>query len=292
MYVNCSPSELPVAACVVDALGCWNAELELAYARQGGVTVPTLRRHVGPLRVQKHFYPEGPDVCQHIIVHPPGGIAGGDSLRIAVQVADDAHALLTSPGAAKWYCGGRESTLVLDLQVSAGAVLEWLPLETIFFSGSNSVVRNHIRLTGDAKFLYADVLCFGRPGSGEPFDAIAAGSWRQQGEVWRDGRLLWMEEAALAAGDAALTSAVGMGGATVLGTLLWAGPPVPADIHAACVALPLQGRGGVTQLPEIWSARCLCHSAEDAQHWLRGLWALLRPAMIGRPAVPPRIWAT
>lgn len=60
----------------------WHAELELAYARQQDWTRPVLRRHLGPLRVQKHLHAEGPGVCQHIIVHPPGGIAGGDSLTL------------------------------------------------------------------------------------------------------------------------------------------------------------------------------------------------------------------
>ena len=81
----------------------WHAELELSYARFGDSTRPVLRRHLGPLRVQKHLYAEGPEVCQHIIVHPPGGIAGGDRLDIRASVGRDAWAQITSPGAAKWY---------------------------------------------------------------------------------------------------------------------------------------------------------------------------------------------
>jgi energy-coupling factor transporter ATP-binding protein EcfA2 len=38
----------------------WHAELELAYARFGDCTRPVQRRHLGPLRVQKHLYAEGP----------------------------------------------------------------------------------------------------------------------------------------------------------------------------------------------------------------------------------------
>ena len=81
----------------------WHAELELAYGRLGESTRPTQRRHCGPLRVQKHLYAEGPEVCQHIIVHPPGGIAGGDQLNITASVGEQAWAQLTSPGAAKGY---------------------------------------------------------------------------------------------------------------------------------------------------------------------------------------------
>ena len=76
----------------------WHAELELGYGRFGDTTRPIQRRHKGPLRVQKHLYAEGPHVCQHIIVHPPGGIAGGDRLDISASVGPDAWAQLTSPG--------------------------------------------------------------------------------------------------------------------------------------------------------------------------------------------------
>lgn len=292
-----SPSELRAAA--QDGFGCWSAELDLAYARRdaaygGWSTVPVLRRHHGPLRVQKHFHPEGPEVCQHIVVHPPGGIAGGDRLRIAVEVGAGAHALLTSPGAAKWYCSEREASLDVELQLKDGAVLEWLPLETILFAGSRSRIGNRIELQGNARLLYADVVCFGRPGSGEQFGVRPDGCWRQQGELWRDGRLLWSETVCVRGDDPLLQTAAGMGGKTVLGTLLWAGPPLPPELHAACVAHAAECRGaaGVTQLDGLWSARCLCDSAEDAQRWLRALWMILRPAMLGRAAVPPRIWAT
>ena len=292
MSVTCWPSSVAAGTARPDALGSWSAELALGYACDGARTVPTLRRHHGPLRVQKHFHPEGPQVCQHIIVHPPGGIAGGDSLRITVDVGAGAHALLTSPGAAKWYRSALDATLDVELRVAAGGVLEWLPLETILFAGSRSVIRNRIELAGDARLLFADVLCLGRPGSNEAFAAVPGGRWRQLGELRRDGRLLWTEQTALAADDPLLQSAVGMKGATVLGTLLWAGAPLPAEVHEACRLLPLAGRSGVSQLPQLWTARCLCDSVEDAQAWLRGIWSLLRPAVLARPAVLPRIWAT
>src|SRR5690606_12887721 len=79
------------------------------------------------LRVQKHLYAEGPEVCQHIIVHPPGGIAGGDRLDIDVAVGAGAWAQLTSPGAAKWYRAAAPAFQQLRLRVEAGATLEWLP---------------------------------------------------------------------------------------------------------------------------------------------------------------------
>lgn len=285
--VNCWPSD--PAWPVADAFGRWQASLALAYASRDGRTVPTLRRHQGPLRVQKHFHPEGPGVCHHILVHPPGGIAGGDALRLEVDVGAGAHALVTSPGAAKWYRGSGEATQDTVLRVGDGAVLEWLPQEAILYAGARCAIRNRMELLGAARLVFADVVCLGRPGSDERFDS---GRWRQHGELFRDGRLLWCEETSLQGGDALLDHAAGMGGATVTGSLLWAGDPLPAALHEACLAIPVNGRAAATQLPAVWTARCLCPSVEDAWRWLRAVWALLRPVMLALAAAPPRIWAT
>ena len=132
----------------------WHAELELAYARFGDCTRPVKRRHLGPLRVQKHLYAEGPEVCQHIIVHPPGGIAGGDRLNISARVEQDAWAQITSPGAAKWYRAAGPAYQQLDLQVAAGATLEWLPQETIVYSAAQAELTTSIELEGDARLFY------------------------------------------------------------------------------------------------------------------------------------------
>lgn len=148
----------------------WHAELELGYARFGDTTRPVRRRHLGPLRVQKHLYAEGPEICQHIIVHPPGGIAGGDRLDISASVERDAWAQLTSPGAAKWYRANGPAYQSLRLRVGAGATLEWLPQETIVFSAAQAELETLVELEGDARLFYWDMVALGRPASGERFD--------------------------------------------------------------------------------------------------------------------------
>lgn len=268
----------------------WQASLHLAYARQGEATVPVRREHSGPLRVQKHLYPEGPAVCQHIIVHPPGGIAGGDALHIDVAVDKGAHSLLTSPGAAKWYhANGREASQTLRMRVAAGGTLEWLPQETILFDGARVHIDNRFDLAGDARLLLLDVLCLGRSAAGETFEQ---GRWRQRGEIRRDGRLLWQETVNVPGGDRMLISQLGLHGAPVLGTLLWVGPPLPDDLLKACRALPVTGRLGISQLPQVLAARYIGPSTEAALAALRGVWALIRPWTLGRDACPPRIWRT
>jgi urease accessory protein len=266
----------------------WHAELELGYGRDGDCTRPTLRRHQGPLRVQKHLYAEGPKVCQHIIVHPPGGIAGGDRLDISATVGANAWAQLTSPGAAKWYRAAAPAYQDLRLRVAAGATLEWLPQETIVYAGAQAELHTQIELLGDARLCYWDMVALGRPASGERFDA---GHFQSQLNIRRDGQLLWHERQRIAGDDGLLDSPIGLAGQPVFATLLVSGE-IDAELLENCRALPCAGRGDLTQLPGLLLARCLAGEALYARAWLIDLWRLLRPALLGRAAVPPRIWST
>src|SRR5438094_9519722 len=108
----------------------WKARLSLSFARDGNRSVLAGRSHEGPLVVQKPLYPEGGAICHAIVVHPPGGIAGGDELALSATVGDGAAALLTTPGAAKWYRSAgpwAKQSVAFDVE----GTLEWLPQETI-----------------------------------------------------------------------------------------------------------------------------------------------------------------
>jgi len=266
----------------------WHAELELGYARFGQTTRPVQRRHKGPLRVQKHLYAEGPEVCQHIIVHPPGGIAGGDRLDIRAQVDHGAWAQLTSPGAAKWYRATAPACQRLELSVAAGATLEWLPQETIVFSAAQAQLSTGIELHGDARLFYWDIVALGRLASGERFDL---GHFQSRLDIRRDGQLLWHERQRIVGDDGLLDSPIGLDGQPVFATLLATGE-IDSELLDTCRALPNAVRGDLTQLPGLLVARCLASETLLARAWLIDLWRLLRPALLGRPALPPRIWST
>ncbi|SFG52411.1 urease accessory protein UreD [Pseudomonas sp. NFACC45] len=281
---------LPVSSLAPSALftPSWHAELELGYARFGDCTRPVQRRHKGPLRVQKHLYAEGPEVCQHIIVHPPGGIAGGDRLDIAAHVGPAAWVQLTSPGAAKWYRAASPAYQQLNLSVAAGATLEWLPQETIVFSAAQAELSTRIDLQGDGRLFYWDMVALGRPASGERFDL---GHFQSRLDIRRDGKLLWHERQRIVGGDGLLDSPIGLGGDPVFATLLVTGE-IDSELLERCRSLGHDVRGDLTQLPGLVVARCLASEALLARGWLIELWRLLRLALLGREAVPPRIWST
>ena len=113
----------------------WLGELDLGFDLRDDKTVMSRNRHEGPLVVQKALYPEGPQICQVLIIHPPGGIAGGDELRINCDVEKGACVQLINPGATKWYESfERPSKQLISLNLKADSICEWLPQENIIFN--------------------------------------------------------------------------------------------------------------------------------------------------------------
>jgi len=271
----------------------WRANLDLRFARRGAATVLTQRRHDGPLRVQKALYPEGDAVCHAILLHPPAGIAGGDELAIGVAVEAQAHALLTTPGAGKWYRSAAPwASQTVKLDVAPGAVLEWLPQETIFFAGCRAAMHHCITLAEGARYLGWDVWCLGRTASGERFDQ---GEWRVATDIHLAGTPLWIEQGHLSGGSPFLESPAGLAGRSVCATLLAAGADIAPALLAACRALrPVETDAlhSITVLPRLLVARYLGHSSEAARAWFIELWRLLRPVLTGCEVQLPRIWST
>jgi len=269
----------------------WHAALSLAYARRGERSVLVRRSHVGPLVVQRPLYPEGDTVCHTVLVHPPAGIAGGDRLQVTVQVDGGAHALLTTPGAGKWYrSAGAAGALVQRIAVAAGGVCEWLPQESIVYDGALGELATEVRLQGNACFIGSEMLCFGRTAAGERF---GRGEMAMRIRIERDGRPQWLERGVLHGGDALLGAAVGLQGQPVSGSFIVASPRCDADLLAAWRDIvPAAGEGGVTLLPGLLVARWLGPACEPGREWFARLWASVRPAVAGRAAQTPRIWNT
>lgn len=272
----------------------WQAHLALTLARTGARTALTHSAHRGPLRVQRAFYPEGAD-CPHVVVlHPPGGLVPGDSLAIDIEVQAGARALVTTPAAGKVYRVGARAlaqTQRVSAAVAAGASLEWLPQDGIVFDGADVALHNRFNLHGDARLIAWDVVTLGRQAGNLPF---LRGRVDQRFEIHRDGRPLWLERLHCTGGDALLSAPWGLGGMPVYGTLLATGR-VDAEVMQALRQLApasSEQRWAVTQLPELIVARYLGRHGRDALDVFTRVWALLRPLLLARPAVAPRIWYT
>jgi urease accessory protein len=244
----------------------WKAHLSLQFERDGLRTVLSRRQSDGPLVVQKPLYPDGPRRCHAIVVHPPGGIAGGDELILETRVEEKGCALLTTPGAAKWYrSAGSWARQKLEFRVAGS--LEWLPRETILFDGALAHLQNQVFLEDGARYLGWEVVSLGR---------FRRGRARMDTRIAQGGRVLFVEKGEIEGGGRLMRSPAGLGGSTVSGTFI-----------ATCAGKVSVAGLAVTHLPGLLVGRYLGDSSEEALHAFTRLWKLLRP-----DAVEPRIWST
>jgi urease accessory protein len=272
--------------------GDWRAELELWFAPAAGKTRLVRRRHLGPLAVQRPFHPEKDGTCHVYLLHPPGGVAGGDRLDMRFHLAPASRALMTTPGATKFYrTTNGLSTQRVAIDVAAEAVCEHLPQETILFDGANAAIETTVSLSGNAAYVGWDVFCLGRPAANERFEH---GNLSQRTEIVRDGRAIFFERIQIPGGSTALEAAHALAGHPTWGALVYAGPL--ADDAAARVrtAIGADGDGvfSVSQLEHTVICRYLGPRVCDAKALFARAWAALRIACQGKAASAPRIWAT
>jgi urease accessory protein len=266
----------------------WKARLRLAFMPGNGRTVLVENRHQGPLLVQRPLYPEN-EVCHVCILHPPGGVVGGDALNLQLHVGPDAHSLVTTPGATKFYrTDGRRAVQQNELRVEGG-ILEWFPQDAIVFPGARAQMATLVDLDATAGFIGWEITSLGLPTRHLRFNT---GSLTTRFQISRGGRPLLRERLEINQ-KIGLDSMIGLRGYAVSGLLTAAG--CKADMIRPLEALLPQGKSclcGLTLLGEILVARYLGESTFEAREIFQKLWSWLRPVLYGRTACPPRIWNT
>lgn len=262
----------------------WQASLALQFCHTPEKTLLHSARHVGPLTVQRPFYPEE-ETCHLYLLHPPGGIVGGDELTIDVNLAAGSHALITMPGASKFYRStGALARLDQHFTLDEHAILEWLPQDTIFFPGANAALRSVFHLQRSSTLLAWELFCLGRPVIKETF---SHGRIESRLEVWLEGEPLLIERQHLADGD--LTPVAEH---PWIGTLLFY-PATEPLLDAAREALaPLEHFAGATLTDGLLSVRFLAHDNLICQQAMREIWQRLRPQLTAKAPCSPRIWHT
>jgi urease accessory protein len=276
----------------------WRAHLSLHYTRDGARTIAH-DRHEGPLRVLQRLYPEGDAVCHHVLVHPPGGVVGGDVLALEARLEANTHALVTTPGATRFYrSAGAIALQQADVHVAAGARLEWLPLEAIAYRGCRAENRLRLHLAPGAETMGWDLLALGLPAAGEPFEHH--GRFLQHLELAG----AWLERGAIDAADTRLLhSTLGLDGRSVLASLWFAaGEPLgtarrDALLDAARAMLadhPAFARhaGATAPGPQVVVLRVLAERVEPAMALLQAVRAAWRRLAWGLEPHPPRVWRT
>ncbi len=272
----------------------WIARLNLDYSLEAGRSVARYS-HDGPLRILQSLYPEGDAICHNVLVHPPGGLVGGDMLDMQVTVGGGAHGLVTTPGATRFY---RSEAGLATQQVQArlqdGARLEWLPLEALAYSGCDALNLARFELAPTAELMTWDLTALGLPNAQQPF---VAGRFQQHLEIPD----IWLERGTVEAQDERLMNGpLGLAGQRCMATLVFAAgsaiAPERAEAaldaaRAALEASPLRLQAGATQPhPQVSVLRVLAPVVEPAMQLLRPVWAAWRQTLWGLPGNVPRLW--
>ena len=273
----------------------WQAKLTLDYSVEDQRCVA---RHVheGPLRVLKALYPEGDRVCHHVLVHPPSGLVGGDELLMQLNVQTGAHALITTPGATRFYgSAGLTARQLVHAYVAANATLEWLPLEALAYNRCQAKNQAVFHLASGSRLIAWDVTALGLPHADLPF---VEGQFQQHLEIAGT----WLERGLIDASDHRLLhSPLGLNGHTCLSTLVFARGDAMDDAlreqvlalaRQLCEVHPLCLQSGVSSPDErVVVVRVLSAQVESAMALLRSIWLQWRLHCWQLPAVMPRIWS-
>jgi len=283
----------------IEPSGSWRARLDLDFniAPDGLDTYKTRLgfQHLGPLRIQKALYPEGPSPVHAIIVHPPGGIAGGDRLEVIVKSRVHSHGLVTNPSATKWY--GTDSIVPASqlIDIELDGKFEWLPQETIVFNQARVRSDIRVRASDEGAMIGWDHLIFGRHASGETF---ASGNFNQTLNLEIQGNEIWRDKLVLQGNDPLFASPIGLRGHHALATI-WAVLPQSKtwDEHTVqrlrdqTITIDHQGIAWTILHPRLLVGRVLANPLL-LKSLLQDAWKCLRPHVLGRIAVAPRLWAT
>lgn len=273
----------------------WRADLKLDYTLESQRTVARYL-HQGPLRILQSLYPEGDQICHNVLVHPPGGLVGGDTLDIQVNVAKGAHALVSTPSATRFYkSGGQAALQQVTATLAPGARLEWLPLEAIAYNDCEATNRAIFNLAPTSELMAWDVTALGLPSSDMAF---TKGHFQQHLEI--PG--VWLERGNLRGDDTRwLNSPLGLAGQKCLASLVFAAgnniePQRAAQaIEAAREVLeahPLRLQAGVTCAhPQVIVLRVMSPLVEPSMDLLKKVWAVWRHTLWALPSTPPRIWS-
>ena len=274
----------------------WHADLQLDYRLEAERTVAR-HSHNGPLRVLQSLYPEGDAICHHVLVHPPGGLVGGDCLNLDITASGQAHGLITTPGATRFYKSNGEVALQRShIRLRERARLEWLPLEALAYNQCQAENHLTIELEPEAEFMGWDVTAFGLPLARQPFEA---GRFLQHIEV--PG--VWLERGRMDASDQRLMNGpLGLAGARCMASLFFvAGSKLARDRRERALELARDviarhalhpSAGATSPNAQVIVVRVLAPVVEPAMDLLRQIWGNWRQHFWGLPASRPRIWST
>ena len=272
----------------------WRGSISLETRKIRGSTRLSSFKHEGPLRVQRPFLQDDGS-CHIYLIHPPGGVVGGDSLLVHFEGHEKTNTVITSSAASKFYsCEGGlpDQKVSQDFKIGKGSLLEWVPQENIFFEGAKTNLTNNITLFGESCFLGWEIMVLGRKGSDKK---RFAGALRSSTNIVKDGCLIHRDFFEYS--PKMDSSSWGLQGKHVLGSLIATSGYIEDDGFSRLVSAVLakiEGDSfGGTKKKGLFLLRYLGSSVEECKH---GFWVAREALhqngalMLGCDGERPRIW--
>lgn len=183
---------------------------------------------------------------QAVSVNTAGGVTGGDHFALSATAHPETRLTLTTQAAERAYKSKAGETGRIDnnLSIAAGAHVNWLPQETILFDGCNLDRRLRVDIAEHGSALIAETVLFGRGAMGE---IVSSGRFRDRIELWRAGKLHYLDQIDLCGDIEAQLARPGVAnGARALTTLLFFG--AQAEAHLDPIRELLPDSGGASML--------------------------------------------
>jgi len=273
----------------------WHARLDLHYTCANSTTT-VKHEHSGPLRILKSLYPEGTGICHNVLIHPPSGLVGGDTLDILIDLSQSAHALITTPGATRFYkSDSMWATQDVQVKMKDTSKLEWLPLETLAYGGCMARNRCAFDLQDESELIAWDVTALGMPSANLPF---TKGLIEQHFELKRH----WLDKGVIKADDhILLNSPLGLNRKKCLATLVFASAMPMSDAKRNRILDLTRNVISLNETPNLVGAtspgsrvivvRALSDLVEPSMRLMRKIWLEWRSQIWSLDSVMPRIWA-
>jgi urease accessory protein len=231
-------------------------------------------------------HPASAEIAEAITINISGGIASGDSLATDIEIGAGAAVSITSQAAERIYraLDFLPARLQTTITLGAGAMLDYLPQETILFDGFALDRSLVIELAQDADFLGVESIVFGRQAMGE---TVQFGALNDSISLRRNGTLVLQDMTRLH-GDIAvqLSRKAVAAGNIAMASIIYAGPDLDARLQAirACLG-DTQCEAGASAFEGIVFTRILAPSAAALR---AGVVAVLKICRDNRAL--PRSW--
>jgi urease accessory protein len=289
---------------VTQGKSAWLASLELDFDLVSGSSRLKTVKRLGPLSVQKAFYPQGPQ-CAHVyLLHPPAGIVSGDELHLIARLDKGAQVLITTPGASRFYrarddlsIGDPQQSQISTFHLDPQTRLEYLPQETLIYDGAEAFNQVDVYLQADSIYSGWEITCLGLPASGQPF---VRGQFTQLSRIFCDEQLIYHDRITINAHNNLLHHPAGLAGNTVFGNfVLYPGNLTSGQRHELLeqiriliIKLESENYLSVTDINGLLVIRYLGLQAQQCKLLFIEIWQQVRLYCDGNTVQQPRIWFT